>query len=160
MLEGIKSKITKEEEWLIDKEDRIIEIITMEKSKGKRMKRNENSCRNLWDNHRHSNSHIIGALEGEEREKGPGEISEEMIAENSPEEKENIQAQEAQSPTQHKHNEGYAETDIKHGDINQRQRKILKRRGKQEATYTGTSHKVISWFFKKITQATWELHDI
>ena len=85
MLEGIKSKITKAEEWLSDKEDRIIEIITMEKSKEKRMKRNENSCRNLWDNHRHSNTHIIGALEGEEREKGPGEISEEMTAENSPE---------------------------------------------------------------------------
>lgn len=38
MLEGIKSKITKAEEWLSDKEDRIIEIITMEKSKEKRMK--------------------------------------------------------------------------------------------------------------------------
>ena len=35
MLEGIKSKITKAEEWLSDKEDRIIEIITMEKSKEK-----------------------------------------------------------------------------------------------------------------------------
>ena len=36
----------------------------------KRMKRNEDILRDLWDNTKHTNILIIGAPEGEEREKG------------------------------------------------------------------------------------------
>ena len=94
-------------------------------------------------------SHYWGPRRRREREGAWGNIWRDDSWKLPWNEKENIQAQEAQSPTQHKHKEGYAETDIKQSDRNQRQRKILKRRGKQETTYTGTSHKVISWFFKK-----------
>ena len=45
------------------------------------MKRNENS---LWDNIKCTNIHIIGVPEGEEREKGPERIFEEIIVENFP----------------------------------------------------------------------------
>ena len=48
------------------------------------MKRNEDSLRDLWDNIKHNNIHIIGVPEGEEREKGPEKISEEIIVENFP----------------------------------------------------------------------------
>ena len=48
------------------------------------MKRNEDSLRDIWDNIKHTNSHIIGASVGEEREKGPEKIFEEIIAENFP----------------------------------------------------------------------------
>ena len=48
------------------------------------MKRNEDSLRDLWDNMKHINIHNIGLLEGEEREKGPEKISEEIIVEKSP----------------------------------------------------------------------------
>ena len=48
------------------------------------MKRNEDSLRDLWDNMKHINIHNIGLLEGEEREKGPEKIYEEIIAENFP----------------------------------------------------------------------------
>ena len=48
------------------------------------MKRNEDSLRDLWDNIKHANIHIIGVPEGEEREKGPEKIFEEIIAENFP----------------------------------------------------------------------------
>ena len=48
------------------------------------MKRNEDSLRDLWDNIKHTNIHIIGVPEGEEREKGPEKIFEEIIAENFP----------------------------------------------------------------------------
>ena len=48
------------------------------------MKKNEDSLRDLWDNIKHTNSHIIGASVGEEREKGPEKIFEEIIAENFP----------------------------------------------------------------------------
>ena len=48
------------------------------------MKRNEDSLRDLWDNIKCANIHIIGAPEGEEREKVPEKIFEEIIAENFP----------------------------------------------------------------------------
>ena len=48
------------------------------------MKRNEDSLRDLWDNIKHTNIHIIGVPEGEEREKGSEKIFEEVIAENFP----------------------------------------------------------------------------
>ena len=48
------------------------------------MKRNEDSLRDLWDNIKHNNIHIIGVPEGEERQKGPEKISEDIIVENFP----------------------------------------------------------------------------
>ena len=47
-----------------------------------RTTRNEESLRDLWDNIKHTNIRIIGVPEGEEREKGPEKIFEEIIAEN------------------------------------------------------------------------------
>ena len=46
------------------------------------MKRNEDSLRDLWDNIKLNNIHIIGSPEGEEREKGPEKISEKIILKN------------------------------------------------------------------------------
>ena len=83
-LEGINSRITEAEERISDLEDRMMEFTAAEKNKEKRMKRNEESLRDLWDNIKHNNILIIGVSEGEEREKGPEKISEEIIVENFP----------------------------------------------------------------------------
>ena len=48
------------------------------------MKRNEDSLRHLWDNTKHTNIRIIGVPEGEERDKGPKKIFEEIIVKNFP----------------------------------------------------------------------------
>ena len=48
------------------------------------MKRNEDSLRDLWCNIKCTNIHIIGVAEGEETEKGPEKIFEEIIIENIP----------------------------------------------------------------------------
>ena len=48
------------------------------------MKRNEDSLRDLWDNIKCTNIRITGVPEGEEREKGPEKIFEEIIVENFP----------------------------------------------------------------------------
>ena len=48
------------------------------------MKRNEDSLRDLWDNTKRKNIRTIRVPEGEEREKGPEEIFEEIIVENFP----------------------------------------------------------------------------
>ena len=50
----------------------------------KRLKTNEESLRELWDNIKCSNIRIIGASEGEEREKGTEKIFQEIVAENFP----------------------------------------------------------------------------
>ena len=65
-LEGINSRITEAEEWISDLEDKITEITTAEQNKEKRMKRIEDSLRDLWDNIKHTNIRIIGVPEEEE----------------------------------------------------------------------------------------------
>ena len=83
-LEGINSRITEAEERISDLEDRMVEFTAAAQNKEKRMKRNEDSLRDLWDNVRCNNIRIIGVPEGEEREKGPEIIFEEIIVENFP----------------------------------------------------------------------------
>ena len=46
----------------------------------KRLKKNEESLRELWDNMKCTNIRIIGVPEGEEREKGTEKIFQEIIA--------------------------------------------------------------------------------
>ena len=76
-LEGINSRITKAEEWISDLEDKIVEITTAEKNKEKRMKRIEDSLRNLWDNMKCTNIRIIGVSE-EKKKKESEKICEEI----------------------------------------------------------------------------------
>ena len=68
--EGINSRITEVEERISDLEDRMVEI-TAEQNKEKRMKRTEDSLRDLWDNIKCINIHIIGVPEGEGERKDP-----------------------------------------------------------------------------------------
>ena len=49
-LEGINGRITEAEERISDLEDKRVEITTTEQNKEKRMKRIEDSLRDLWDN--------------------------------------------------------------------------------------------------------------
>ena len=58
----------------------MVEITAAEPIKEKRMKRNQD----LWDNIKHTTICIIGVLKGEDREKGPDKIFEEIIDENFP----------------------------------------------------------------------------
>ena len=83
-LEGINSRIAKAEEWISDLEDKMVEITTAEQSKEKRMKRTEDSLRDLWDNIKHTSILIIGVPQGEEKKKETEKIFEEIIVENFP----------------------------------------------------------------------------
>ena len=84
------------------------------------MKRNEDSLRDLWDNTKSDNIHIIGVSEGEEREKGPEKIFEEIIAENFLNMGNEIvnQVQEAQSPRKDKPKEEHIKTHSNQTDKN------------------------------------------
>ena len=61
-----------------------MEITTAEQNKEKRMKRIEDSLRDLWDNIKPTNIRIIGVTEEEEKKKGTEKIFEEIIVENFP----------------------------------------------------------------------------
>ena len=81
-----------------DLEDKIVEITTAEHNKEKRMKRIEDSLRDLWDNIKCTNIQITGVPKEEDKKKGTEKIFEEIIVENFPDmEKEIVnQVQEAQ----------------------------------------------------------------
>ena len=60
-----------------------MKITDSEQKRGKKIE-NKESLRELWDNVKCTNIHIIGVPEGEEREKGTEIIFEKIIAENFP----------------------------------------------------------------------------
>ena len=64
-------------------EARQVEITDAEQKREKRLKTNEESLRELWDNVKRTNIHIIGVPEGEEREETE-KIFQEITAENFP----------------------------------------------------------------------------
>ena len=61
-----------------------MEIMNAEQKREKGLKANEESLRELGDNVKCTNIHIIGLPEGEEREKGTGKIFREIISKNLP----------------------------------------------------------------------------
>ena len=73
-LEGVNSRRT-EAEQISNLEDRMVEIIATKQNKERRMKRNEDRLRDLWDNIIHTNICIIGVPE-EKRDKRPEKILE------------------------------------------------------------------------------------
>ena len=62
------------EDRISEVEDRMVEINESEKKKGKRIKRNEDNLRYLWDNVKHPNIRITGITEEEDKKKGHEEI--------------------------------------------------------------------------------------
>ena len=81
-LEAINNKIPEAEGRISELEDKIVEITARELNKGKRMKRIEDSLRDLWDKIKPTNIQIIGVPEEEEKKKGSEKIFEEIIVEN------------------------------------------------------------------------------
>jgi len=60
----------------------MVEITSEEQNKVKRMKRAEDSLRDLWDHIKHTNIWIIGVPEEEEKKKGYKKTFKEIIVEN------------------------------------------------------------------------------
>ena len=69
-LEGINSRITEAEERISDLGDKIVEITTAEQNNEKRMKRIEDSLRDLWENMKRTNIQIIGVQKKKRKRKG------------------------------------------------------------------------------------------
>ena len=65
-------------------EDKRVQITIAEQNKEKRMKRIQDSLRDLWDNIKCTNIQIIGVPEEEEKKKWSEKIFEEIIVKNFP----------------------------------------------------------------------------
>ena len=63
----MNSRISEAEEWISELEDKMVKITSEEQNKVKRMKRTEDSLRDLWDNIKYTNIQIIGVPEEEEK---------------------------------------------------------------------------------------------
>ena len=111
-LEGFNSRISKAEEGISELENKMVEITSEEQNKVKRMKRAEDSLRDLWDHIKCINIWIIGDPEEEGKRKGYKKILEEIIVEHFPNIEKEIanQVQEVLSPIQDKLKEKHAKT--------------------------------------------------
>ena len=83
-LEGTNSRITEAEVRISEADDRMVEINEAERKKEKRIKRNEDNLRDLWNNVKCPNIRIIGVPEEEDKKKDQEKILEEIIVENFP----------------------------------------------------------------------------
>ena len=148
-LEGINSRITEAEERISDLKDKIVEISTAEQNKEKRMKRIEDSLRDLWDNIKRTNIRIIGVPEEEEKKKGIEKIFEEITDENVPNMGKEIvnQVQEAQRVPYRINPRGNTPRHIliKLTKINDKEKLLKAAREDRKSTRLNSSHGYISY---------------
>ena len=105
-----------------------MEINSEEQNKVKRMKRAEDSLRDLWDHIKHTNIRII---QEEEKKKGHEKIFEEIIVENFPN-KGNSQfcPRGTKNPIQDKPKEKHAKTHTNQTKKTKHKERILKQQGR------------------------------
>ena len=163
-LEGINSRITEAEERISDLEDKIVEITTAEQSKEKRIKRIEDSLRDLWDNIKCTNIQIIGVPGEEEKKKRSEKIFEEIIVENfSNMEKEIVsQVQEAQRVPYRINPRRNTPRHIliKLSRIKYKEKILKTAREKQQITYKGIPIRLTAELSAETLQARKEWQDI
>ena len=162
-LEGINNRITEAEERISDLEDKTVEITTAEQNKEKRMKRIEDSLRDLWDNNKHTNIRIIGVPE-EEKKKGIEKIFEEIIIKNFPNMGKEIvnQVQEVQRVLYkiYPRRNTPRHILIKLSKIKYKEKILKASREKQQLTYKGIPIKLTADLSAETLQARRECQDI
>ena len=67
IMEGTNSRIMEAEDRISEVEDTMVEINETERKKEKRIKRNEDNLRDLWDNVKRPNIRIIGVPEEDKK---------------------------------------------------------------------------------------------
>ena len=83
-IKALKSRMNNSEEQMSDLEDRIMEITQSGQQTENQMKKHKSNLRDLWDDIKQANLCIIGIPEGEEKDKGIENITEEIMSENFP----------------------------------------------------------------------------
>ena len=141
-----------------------MEITTAGQNKEKRMKRIEDSLRDLWDNIKCTNIRIIGVQEEEEKKKGTEKIFEEIIVENFPNMGKEIvnQVQEAQRVPYRIHPRRNMPRHIliKLSKIKYKEKILKAAREKQQMTYKGIPIRLTADLSAETVQARREWQDI
>ena len=83
-LEGTNSRMTEAEDRISEVEDRMVEINEEERRKEKRIKRNEDNLRDIWDHVKRPNIRITVVPEETDKKKGYEKILVEIIVEKFP----------------------------------------------------------------------------
>ena len=144
-------------------EDRIMEITQRGQQTENQMKKHESNIRDLWDIIKQENLHTIGILEKEEKEKGIGNIVEEIMAENSPNLKNtDIKMQESQrAPNKLNQNRPTPRhIIIRMAKVKDKKRILKAARQKQSIIYKGTPIRLSADFSTETLQARREWQDI
>ena len=83
-LQGINSRVDKAENQIVIWNIRKQKTPHQNSKKKKIIQRNDDSVRSLWDNFKHTNIHIMGLPEGEEKEQEIENLFEKITTENFP----------------------------------------------------------------------------
>ena len=83
-LQGNNSRVDEAKNQINDLEHKEGKNNHLEQKVKKESPQNEDSINNLWDNFKRSNVHIVGVLEGEEKEQEIGNLFEKIMKENFP----------------------------------------------------------------------------
>ena len=110
--EGIKNRLEEAEDQISNLEDKVEKNNQNGQEKEKRLRKNEEGLREMRDNMKWNNIHIIGIPEGEEEEQGIENLFEKVIMEDFPNlmREKVTQIQESQSPNQEEHKEAHCKT--------------------------------------------------
>ena len=142
----------------------MVEITAREQIKEKRMKRIEDSVRDLWDNIKRTNIQIIGVPEEEEKMKGSEKIFEEIIVKNFPNMGKEIvnQVQEAQRVPYRVNPKGNTPRHIliKLSKTKYKEKILKAAKKKQQITDKGISIRLTADFSAETLQARGEWQDI
>ena len=137
-----------------------MEITAEEQNKEERMKRIEESLRDLWGNIKYTNIWIIGIPEEEEKEKGLEKLFEEVIVENFPNTgKEIVNPGNTESSIEDKLNM-LRHILIKLTKIKYKEKILKAEREKQQITHKGIPIRLSDDFLAEILQARREWQNI
>ena len=163
-VEGIKIRFDEAEDQISELEDKVEKTTQKEQEKEKRLRKNEGGLREMWDNMKHNNIHIIGIPEVEEEEQVIENLSEKVMVENFPNlmREKVTQIKETQRvPSKRKPKRPTARHIIINMAKFQHKERILKtEREKQEATYKGASIRLAADFSMETLQARREWQKI
>ena len=128
-----------------------------EQENEKRLRKNEEGLREIQDNMKHNNIHIIGIPDGEEEEQGTENLVEKVMMENFPNlmrEKVHTNAGNTKSPNQDAPKRTTAtHIIIKMAKFQDKEWISKSARGKQEVTYKGTPIRLATDFSMETLQA-------
>ncbi|KAI5938740.1 LINE-1 retrotransposable element ORF1 protein [Manis javanica] len=162
-LEGFISRMDKMQEAIEGIEAREQERIEADIERDKRISRNETTLRELCDQSKRNNIHIIGVPEQEERGKGIESLFEEIIAENFPKLGEEIIEQTMELHRTPNRKDPRRTTPrhiiIKMARIKDKER-VLKAAREKKVTYKGKPIRLTSDLSTETLQARREWHDI